>query len=101
MEYRTETSNRTVLTLKCKRDCSWRLGATLDSYSSSWRIVAYNGRHGSCVLGNDTVFAQHIHLTSSVINNVIRNCIAKDPSIKVFVVRQMVKDRFGIEVNYK
>ena len=101
VEYRTETSNQTVLALKCKRGCSWRLKATLDSYSSSWHIVTYNGKHGSCVLGNDTFSTGHMHLTSSVINNVIRNVIAKDPSIKVSVVRQMVKDRFGIEVNYK
>ena len=53
------------------------------------------------MLGSDTVSAGHIHLTSSVINNVIRNCVSKDPSIKVSVVRQMVKDRFGIEVTYK
>ena len=63
VEYRTETSNQTVLTLKCKRGCSWRLRATLDSYLSSWRIVTYKGKHGSCVLGNDTVSAGHIHLT--------------------------------------
>ena len=30
-----------------------------------------------------------------------RNCVAKDPSIKVSVVRQMVNDRFGVEVHYK
>ena len=82
-EYRTETSNQTVLTLKCKRGCSWRLRATLDSYSSLWRIVTYNGKHESCVLGSDTVSAGHIHLTSYVINNVIRNCVNKDHSIKV------------------
>ncbi|XP_057540844.1 uncharacterized protein LOC130818702 [Amaranthus tricolor] len=80
VEYRTETSNQTVLTLKCKRGCSWRLRARLDAYSSSWHIVTY--KHGSCVLGSDTVSAGHIHLTSFVINNVIRNCVAKDPSIK-------------------
>ena len=45
MEYRMKTSNQTVLTLKCKRGCLWRLRATLDSYSSSWRIVTYNGEH--------------------------------------------------------
>ena len=56
---------------------------------------------GLVFLGSDTISAGHIHLTSSVINNVIRNCVAKDPSIKVSVVRQMVKDRFGVEVNYK
>ena len=59
------------------------------------------GKHGSCVLGSDTVSAAHIHLTSSVINNIIRNCVAKDPSIKVSVVHQMVKYRFGLDVNYK
>ena len=72
-----------------------------DSYLSSWRIVMYKGKHGSCVLVSDTVSAGHIHLTSSVINNVIRYCVAKDPSIKVSVVRHMVKDRFGVDVNYK
>ena len=46
VEYRTETSNQTVLTLKCKRGCLWRLRARLDSYSSSWRIVTYNGSMG-------------------------------------------------------
>ncbi|XP_057539115.1 uncharacterized protein LOC130817428 [Amaranthus tricolor] len=99
VEYRTETSNQTVLTLKCKRGCSWRLKTTLDSYLSSWRIVMYKGKHGSCVLGSDTVSAGHIHLTSFVINNVIRKCVAKDPSIKVSVVRLMVRDRFGVDVN--
>ena len=73
VEYRTETSNQTVLTLKYKRGCLWRLRATLNSYSSLWRIVTYNGKHRSCVLGSDTASAGHIHLTSSVINNVIRN----------------------------
>ena len=53
------------------------------------------------VLGSDTASAGHIHSMSSVINNMIRNCVSKDPSIKVFVVRQMVKDRFGIKVTYK
>ncbi|CAO2841539.1 unnamed protein product [Amaranthus hypochondriacus] len=101
VEYRTETSNQSVLTLKCKRGCSWRLRARIDTYTSSWLIVTYNGKHRSCVQDSDTVSVGHIHLTSSVINNVIRNCVAKDPSIKVTVVRQMVKDRFGIEVNYK
>ncbi|XP_057530544.1 uncharacterized protein LOC130808979 [Amaranthus tricolor] len=101
VQYRTETLNQTVLSLKCKRGCSWKLRATFDSNISSWRIVTYKGKHGSCVLGSDSVSAGHIHLTSSVINNVIRNCVAKDPSIKVSVVRQMVKDRFGVDVNYK
>ncbi|XP_057526212.1 uncharacterized protein LOC130805456 [Amaranthus tricolor] len=101
VEYRTETSNQTVLSLKCKRGCSWKLRAMFDSNISSWRIVTYKGKHGSCVLGSDNVSAGHIHLTSSVINNVIRNCVAKDPSIKVSVIRQMVKDRFGVDVNYK
>ncbi|XP_057524317.1 uncharacterized protein LOC130804037 [Amaranthus tricolor] len=41
VKYRTETSNQTVLTLKCKRGCSWRLRATFDSYLSSCRIVTY------------------------------------------------------------
>ena len=36
VEYRTETSNQTVLTLKCKRGCAWRLRARLSSYSPSW-----------------------------------------------------------------
>ena len=53
------------------------------------------------MLGSDTVSAGHIHLTSSVINNVIRNCVSKDTSIKVSVIRQMLKDRIGIEVTYK
>ncbi|XP_057533147.1 uncharacterized protein LOC130811024 [Amaranthus tricolor] len=61
----------------------------------------YNGKHGNCVLDSNTVTAGHIHLTSSVFNNVIRNCVSKDPSIKVSVVRQMMKDRFGIELTYK
>ena len=73
VEYKMETSNKTILTLKCKRGCSWRFRATLDSYSSSWRIVTYNGKHGSCVLGSDTVSTGHIHLTSFAISNVIRN----------------------------
>src|SRR5688500_15692363 len=96
VEFRTETSNQTVLTLKCKRGCSWRRRARIDSYSSSCRIVTYNGKHDSCLSDSDIVSAGHIHLTSSVINNVIRNCVAKDPSIKVSVVRQMVKDRFEV-----
>ncbi|XP_057535333.1 uncharacterized protein LOC130813512 [Amaranthus tricolor] len=33
VEYRTETSIQIVITLKCKRGCSWRLWAMLDSYS--------------------------------------------------------------------
>ena len=53
------------------------------------------------MLDSNTVTAGHIHLTSSVFNNVIRNCVSKDPSIKVSVVRQMMKDRFGIELTYK
>ena len=48
VEYRTETSE-TVLTLKCKRGCSWRLRASFGSYISSWRIVTYKGKYGSCV----------------------------------------------------
>jgi hypothetical protein len=32
VEYKIETSNQTVLTLKCKRGCSWKLRARLDSY---------------------------------------------------------------------
>ena len=101
VEYRTETSNQTSLSLKCKRGCSWKLRARVNPYSTSWFISKYNGKHGNCVLTSDTASAGHIHLTSSVINNVIRNCVSKDPSIKVSVVRQMVKDRFGIEVTYK
>ena len=53
------------------------------------------------MLSTKNVSAGRIHLTSSVINNVIRNCVAEDPSIKVSVVRQMVKDQFGVEVIYK
>ena len=87
VEYRTETSNQTVLTLKCKRGCAWRLRARKSSYSPSWEIVTYKGKHGGCVLSNENVSAGHIHLTSSVINNLIRNCVAEDPSIKVSVVR--------------
>ena len=44
VEYRTETSNQSVLTLKCKRGCSWRLRARIDTYTSSWLIVTYNGK---------------------------------------------------------
>ena len=84
-----------------KRRCSWKLRGRPNPYSTSWFISKYNGKHENCVLGSDIVLAGHIHMTSSVINNVIRNCVSKDPSIKVFVVRQMVKDRFGIEVTYK
>ncbi|XP_057533134.1 uncharacterized protein LOC130811017 [Amaranthus tricolor] len=101
VEYRTETSNQTSSSLKCKRGCSWKLRARLNPYSTSWFISKYNGKHGNFVLDSNTVSAGHIHLTSSVFNNVIRNCVSKDPSIKVSVVRQIVKDRFGIEVTYK
>ncbi|XP_057522521.1 serine/threonine-protein phosphatase 7 long form homolog [Amaranthus tricolor] len=45
-------------------------------------ISKYNGKHGNCVLGSDTVLVGHILLTSSIINH-------------------MVKDRFEIEVTYK
>ena len=99
--YRTETSNQTLLTLKCKSGSALRLRARKNSYSSSWEIVTYKGKHGSCVLSTENVSAGHIYLTCFVINNVIRNCFAKDPSIKVSVVRQMVKDQFGVEVIYK
>ncbi|XP_057537246.1 uncharacterized protein LOC130814961 [Amaranthus tricolor] len=101
VEYRTETSNQTVLTLKCKRGCGWRLRARKSSYSPSWEIITYKGKHGGCVLSTENVSAGHIHLTSSVINNRISFCVAQDPSIKVSVVRQMVKDQFGVEVTYK
>ncbi|XP_057520696.1 uncharacterized protein LOC130800969 [Amaranthus tricolor] len=101
VEYRIETSNQTSLSLKCKKGCSWKLRARLNPYSTSWFISKYNGKHENCVLGSDTVSAGHIHLTSSGFINVIRNCVSKDPLIKVSVVRQMVKDRFGIEVTYK
>ena len=61
--YRTKTSNQTILMLKCKRGCSWKLRTMLDSYSSSWHIVTYHGKYGSCVLGSDTMSAGHINLT--------------------------------------
>ncbi|XP_057536703.1 uncharacterized protein LOC130814600 [Amaranthus tricolor] len=101
VEYRTETLNQTVLTLKCKRGCAWRLRARKSSYSPSWEIVTYKGKHEGCVLNTENVSARYIHLTYSVINNLIRNCVAEDPSIKVSVVRQMVKDQFGVDVTYK
>ena len=56
---------------------------------------------GVVVLSSDNVSAGHIHLTSYVINNVIRDCVAQDPSIKVSLVRQMVKDQYAVEVTYK
>ncbi|XP_057533383.1 uncharacterized protein LOC130811201 [Amaranthus tricolor] len=101
VEYRTETSNQTVISLKCKRGCSWKLRARKNNYSSAWHIVTYKGKHDSCVLGSDNVSVGRIHLTSSVINNLIRNNVVQDPSIKVSMVQQMVKDRFGIKVTYK
>ena len=64
---RIETFNQTILTLKCKRGCSWKLTARLNSYSSSWHNITYHGKHGSFVLGSDNVLAVLIHLTSSVI----------------------------------
>ena len=48
VEYRTETSNQTVLTLSVRRGCTWRLRARKNSYSSTWEIVTYKGKHGGC-----------------------------------------------------
>ena len=55
VEYRTETSNQTVLTLKCKRGCAFRLRARKSSYSPSWEIVTYKGKYGGCVLSTENV----------------------------------------------
>ena len=74
VEYRTEISYQTIISLKCKRGCSWKLKAMLNAYSSSLLIVTYKGKHGSCVLGSDNVSAGHINLASSMISNVIRCC---------------------------
>lgn len=63
---------------------SWKLRAKKNMYSSAWHIVIYKGRHRLCILSIDNMSAD-IHLTSFVINNLIRNSVAQDPSIEVVV----------------
>ena len=99
-EYKIKTSNQTVIILKCKKGCTWKLRVKKNSYSSAWYIVTYKGKHRACVLSSENVSTRLIHLTSSIIDNVIRNCFTQDPSTKVFMVWQMVKDQFGVDVTY-
>lgn len=95
------TSNQTTLELKCKRGCDWKLKAIKNSDLFAFEIVTYNGKHECCEVASNNVSSGHIHLTSSAIFTVIQKCVAQDPSIRVSVVRQMVKDKFGIDVPYK
>ena len=67
----------------------------------AFEIVTYNGKHECCEVASNNVSFGHIHLTSSAIYNVIQKCVAQDPSIRVSMVRQMVKDKFGIDVPHK
>ena len=105
VKYKTETFNEIVIVLKCKRECTRKLRAKKNMYSSTWHIVIYKGRHRFCVLSNVNVSTGHIYFTSFVINNLIRNCVAQDPSSrlllcdrwwKINLVMMWLINRYGV-----
>ncbi|XP_056688052.1 uncharacterized protein [Spinacia oleracea] len=85
---------------KSSSKCSWRLRAIKHPCLVSFRIVRYNGPHASNCLGDINSTDHHL-LSSDFVCNVMRDLISADPSLKIRVIVQAVKDKFQYTITYK
>jgi len=89
--------------VECKRkhthNCSWRLRAVRNHHIPSFRIVKYDGPHSPNCVG-DINSLDHPMLTSEFVSHVIRELIRADPTLKIKVIVQIIKDQFHFTITY-
>ena len=100
-EYSVVESTPLVWKVKCRHEdtynCLWTLRAAYKKNLNHWKITMCMGPH-TCMpfsMGPD-----HANLDKNMVAAMLLGMVRQNPAVKPKVIQQLVKDRYGYDIDY-